>query len=431
MKRAVPFFLIFALVPCSRAAEEDAGRANDLPYRRQEAPLPTDHDLKAALETALDKEDWANLPVLLKQYRSRYLADQIFADYAEARWHTSRGEHIQAQALLRRVLARRPDWDEARTAMMHSLSAARSRPKAGANSRRLGAGDVWQLPLDMNYERSDSAYYASRNRTGLRTGSRPQGSRSAPATANALRFNLNAQHDFSLRGNHKLHVGLTSGGTHYWDYYDISTRSVRFAAGYRNTSGSHSWALTPYTEQNWLGGERHTLNKGASAGYSNKLNDNWRVSLSASSINRTYNNPDYAKYYDGIVSSFSGTAEFRPDDAWTFNAGADYRSDQTDNAAYASGRTGIRTGVSRQFENGLKLGTSLQYGYRAFGKSQALYGIGRKDDEYSATASLSFKPHNWKGVTPKFDYRYSKVDSNVDTSSSETSQWFMSLEKRF
>lgn len=431
MKHSALFFIIFSAPFCAFADGGNTVPATGWPRKtEQEKPVSTG-ELREKLDAALKQQNWQDFDKTLEQYRSRFLADQIFADYAEARWRSSKGEYSQAQALYRRVLAQKPDWVQARTAMLDNLSAARSQPRPGDYGRRLQAADVWQLPVTMSYDRSDSIAYASRNRVGLKTGSRPRDGSQVPQTANLLRYNLGAEHDFDIKGNHKLRVGLTSGGTHYWDYYDISSRSVRLAAGYRSSTGGHSWSLTPYTEQSWLGSEKHTLNKGAAASYSNKLNDNWRLSLAASSVNRTFNDPGHAKYYDGVLSSVASTAEWRPNEAWTFSLGTDYRIDQTDNETQASDRTAFRTGLSRKFDNGFNAGASLQYGRREFSHADPASGLGRKDNEYNASASLSYNPRRWKGVTPKVDYRYSKVDSNVDTSSRETSQWFMSLEKRF
>ncbi|EGZ44410.1 surface lipoprotein assembly modifier [Neisseria wadsworthii] len=425
MKRAVLLLSLFASFCGVVAADGEVQPASDLPYRQIEvAPLP-DSELKSELEAALAKQDWQNMPELLKQYRSRFLADQVFADYAEARWRSSQGEYMQAQALYRRVLAQRPDWQEARAATIHNLSAARSAPRAGDFGKRLQASDVWQLPVNLSHVRNNQGYIPRDQKTLL------AGNRYPDKNNDALRYNLGAEHDFSLKGNHRLRLGLTSGGTHYWDYYDRSTRSVRLAAGYRSSAGKQSWSFTPYTEQSWLGSEKYTLNTGASAAYNNKFNDNWRVSLSASSVNRSYNNPDHAKYYDGNINSVSGTAEWRPNSAWAISAGADYRADLTRNETRSSDRTVFRTGISRQFEGGIKAGASVQYGRREFSHSEPLYGIGRKDNEYNASASLSYQPRRWKGVAPKIDYRYSKIDSNVDSSSREQSQWFMSLEKKF
>ncbi|MDO4641422.1 MAG: surface lipoprotein assembly modifier [Neisseria sp.] len=429
MKRSALFLIFVSAIRCATAAEGEAAlehpvAENNGPYKPVEKAPPSDAELKNALETAITTKNWDNMADLLQQYRARFLADQVFADYAEAQWRSSKGEYMQAQALYRRVLAQRPDWQAARAAMINNLSAARSQPKAGDYSRKLQASDVWQLPVQISRESADDS-------AGRRTNSRLRNGIFTSKTNDAFRFNLGAERDFELTGNHKLRVGLTSRGMHYWDYYDRSTRSVRLAAGYRSAAGKQSWSLTPYTEQSWLGSEKYILNKGASASYSNKLTDTWRVSLSASSINRSYNNPDYAKYYNGTLSSLSGSAEWHPDDAWTFNLGTDYRADQTENRTRASDRAIIRTGISRKFENGLRAGASVQYGRRDFGHSETLYGFGRKDNEYNASASLSFQPRRWKGVSPKLDYRYSKVDSNVKSSSSKTSQWYMSLEKRF
>lgn len=426
MKRAALLLILCLSLRCVFAADDDVQPASaDLPYRPAEPAQPSDQELKSGLEAALAEQDWQNMPELLQQYRSRFLADQVFADYVEARWRSSKGEYAQAQALFRRVLAQRPEWQEARMASITNLSAARAQPRAGDFGRRLQASDVWQLPISLSQVHNNQGY-RSRSSNASRAAYPHQ-----EKNNDALRFNLGAEHDFSLKGNHRLRLGLTSGGTHYWDYYDRSTHSVRLAAGYRSSSGKQSWSLTPYTEQSWLGSEKYTLNTGASAAYHNKLNDNWRVSLSASSVNRSFNNPNHAKYFDGNINSISGTAEWRPDSAWLISAGADYRADLTRNATRASDRTVLRTGISRQFESGFKAGASFQYGRREFDHSEPLYGIGRRDNEYNASASISYQPRRWKGVAPKIDYRYSKVDSNIGSSSKENSQWFMSLEKKF
>ena len=118
---------------------------------------------------------------------------------------------------------------------------------------------------------------------------------------------------------------------------------------------------------------------------------------------------------------------------WLLFGGADWSHDITRETEQASVRKGVRLGVFKTFSDGLSLRANLRYSRRVFDAPGTLvYRFVRKDREYQAGASVWHEKLSWKGLVPRLNLQYLKVDSNMGGFYSRRNmQWFVSVEKQF
>ena len=99
---------------------------------------------------------------------------------------------------------------------------------------------------------------------------------------------------------------------------------------------------------------------------------------------------------------------------WLLFGGADWSHDITREAEQASVRKGVRLGVFKTFSDGLGLRANLRYSCRVFDAPGTLvYRFVRKDREYQAGASVWHEKLSWKGLVPRLNLQYLKVDRAI------------------
>ena len=96
----------------------------------------------------------------------------------------------------------------------------------------------------------------------------------------------------------------------------------------------------------------------------------------------------------------------------------------------SSDRQGIRGGMAFSGER-ISLRSSIRYAQRDFEEDNFFYGKKRKDDEYQFSTTLGHKKFNWKGFTPKLNYEYKKIDSNLPLYKRSSSAIYLTIDKHF
>nr|WP_245911214.1 surface lipoprotein assembly modifier [Neisseria iguanae] len=111
----------------------------------------------------------------------------------------------------------------------------------------------------------------------------------------------------------------------------------------------------------------------------------------------------------------------------------DQQWDNTREKADASARSGLRIGMVKVFDNGLGTRLNLCYANCRFDAPETLvYGYTRKDHEYQAQAAVWHRKLSWKGFTPRLNFYYLNIDSNMPGFySRKSAQWFVSVEKQW
>ena len=75
---------------------------------------------------------------------------------------------------------------------------------------------------------------------------------------------------------------------------------------------------------------------------------------------------------------------------------------------------------------------NLRYGQRRFDEPNLFFPVKRRDKEYQANIALWHRGLHLRGITPKLNFQYQKIDSNIPQFySRQNKQWFITLEKTF
>ncbi|MDO5074069.1 MAG: surface lipoprotein assembly modifier [Neisseria animaloris] len=434
---------------------EVAPAVDALPEKQTESVELNEDDLRQnpelaaqLIERAMRSQNWPLLADLLSLYRTIPEHDVILYDYASGALLRSQKKHAQAIAAYRRIISAHPELSYVRLDLAGMLyenkqyQAAKDqfeRVKADnidANARMLADAYLeriqkqagWQFNAGVQYERNDNVNNASSVKY-IEIGGRRfvRDEDSLPKRANGLQYNFSVERDWNLTGNHYATTEASVDGTWYWDNKDYSEESVRVSAGYKNQNIRRWASFKPFVGYNRLGGESYSRNFGATAEYGGWVNDNWQLIGSAVHMQRRYARDYHAKRYNGHLNSASFTAAWLPTAGLMIYGGVDYSREHTVEKIESSDRKGGRVGVIKEWNNGLSTRANLRYALRDFDEPSI-----RRDKEYQANVALWHRSVHLYGITPKLNFRYLKIDSNIPVFySRQNRQWFITLEKTF
>ena len=434
------------------SSEELAGQDEPAPAAVSDGLSPGSA-LEERINRAVIRQDWDALTDLLAQYRTRPDRDQILYDYALGALRRSQLRHDEAVALYRGIVLRQPDLAYPRFDLgvmlfenkQYREAAAeleRAKPDLQPDMQQLADhylkavkdAQSWQPEASLQYEATDNVNSASATEI-IEWGGRQwhKTADSLPQSAHGFRYGLGLSREINLGGHHFAYGNLSGDGVHYWDNREFNEQSVNLAAGYKNRSITRSFGIVPFAEQNWLGGSRYNRSFGAHADFSRRLNARWRVMLNAGYVRKHYQDHRMAARYDAGMPLAGATLLYTAPKNWLFYGGTDWSHDITNEAEQASVRKGVRLGMVKFFSDGLGLRANLRYTRRTFdAPGELVYRFIRKDREYQAGASVWHEKLSWKGLVPRLNLQYLKVDSNMGGFYSRRNmQWFVSVEKQF
>lgn len=425
------------------------------PVHLDENDLRSNPELTAKLiEQAIHSQNWPLLADLLPLYRSLPQHDALLYEYGSGALLRSQKKHGEAIAAYRRIIAAQPDLSYVRLDLAGMLYENKQYRAAKDQFERVKADDIspqaramadaylariqkqqgWEINAGMQYERNDNVNNASSARhIDTPSGKRLERSEdSLPKTANGVRYGFSAERDWNLAGNHYLTTQASLDGVWYWDNRDYSEQSVRLGAGYKNQQIRQWFSATPFVGYHRLGGESYSRNYGASAQYGRWLNDNWQLVGSLTHIQKRYARDYQAKRFDSSQNNASVTAAWIPKAGLMLYGGADYGRERAEDARESSVRQGLRTGILKEWSNGLSTRVNLRYGQRRFDEPNLFFPVKRRDKEYQANIALWHRGLHLRGITPKLNFQYQKIDSNIPQFySRQNKQWFITLEKTF
>lgn len=448
-------------LPPSLEGETELKPINLMPRPKAEPYSINEQDLQnhpALLEQlinqALVEKRWDFLADLLKVYHTTEQPDKILLAYAEGALLRSQGKYREAVAQYREILHQQPDlhyvhldlglmlaenkqFREATnelTQLKNRTEEASLQQIATHYQTAIDKTQAWQPEVNLQYEQTDNVNNASAQRTIEWQGRQwIKNEESLPQSARGFRYGLGVSRDINLTGNHFAFFNTGINGVHYWDKQDYNEQTARVAAGYKWRNAQQTWGMIPFFEQNWLGGERYSHLMGVSGEYSRYLNPRWQLFLNTTVFQRRYQDDSIAQRYDGHTTALGSTLAYQATPSWLLFGGVDWNNENTHEREQASTRTGVRVGMAKTFDNGLGIRTNLRYAQRHFkAPSWLVYQFTREDHEYQLNAALWHNKLSWRGFTPKINWRYEKIDSNMSGFYSRNNQqWFMSVEKTF
>lgn len=414
--------------------------------------LNTQNDIEQQINRALLEKNWTQLNKLLIYYQQYTHHDPILLHYARGAYYRSQGQHAQAINEYRAIISIRPDLTYVRmdlAAMLYEnkeyiasedqFRKVQADPLAPAahqiTSQYLSAiqkKQQWKFDASINYTRNDNINNASEIKqfelNGYQFTKTPE---SLPQSGTGLSYSFRIEKDFNLSGNHYLNTKTQLYGVHYWNNNDYSERTLRLSAGYKNQSINSWFELSPFIEKTWLGSPSYGLNKGITTEYGRWSSPNWQWIGSYTFANKGYDDPRLNRY-EGNLHAFSATVAHFLSSNFLLFAGVDALYENLNAKDESSRRNGIHIGAVKEWGNGLSSRVNLRYSRRSFDEPHFFFSKTRKDNEFSSNFALWHRNIHFYGVTPKINFRYQKINSNIPAFYSRTNkQWFLSFEKSF
>ncbi len=414
------------------------------------APLAEGNSLEESINFAIVTKDWQMLEKLLAQYLTTTNFDPILYDYGLGALYRHQGRQKEAIVLYQQLLERQPNlhyprfdlammlyedkrYDEAK-GQLETAEPYLAPALQALISQLLGTikkSQKWQPKLNFSYESTDNVNQASDLKElviGEATFIRSDDS--LPQDAHGIRYNVGATQEKNIKGNHYIYKDLDLGGVNYWDNNEYSELTLQANLGYRYKDIKQSWGLITTAEQNLLGGRLYNQNYAATLEYNRQIANQWQISGSVSHLQKRYENEDSANYYNGNANSTAWILLYQPRPRWLVYGGADFMRDNLADPSESSDRQGIRGGMAFSGER-ISLRSSIRYAQRDFEEDNFFYGKKRKDDEYQFSTTLGHKKFNWKGFTPKLNYEYKKIDSNLPLYKRSSSAIYLTIDKHF
>ena len=422
----------------------------DNPNIEIDRAMPLGSTLEDELTRALVGKDWARLEVLLAKYQQQDNFDQTLYDYALGAMHRSQGRHKQAIKLYQNVTSDEslvyPSFDlavmlfedkqyraaEQQFNKVYDKLPAQMQTIIRQYRNAIKRAERVQPRLSLNYEETDNVNNASSASIIEINGAKfIKDSDSMPQSAHGVRYEIGASKDTNIGGNHFIVADVDVDGVAYWDMptYDEVTLGARF--GYANRDVKRYWHIIPFVEQNWLESDKYSRHHGISATYSFKVLPDLQMSTSFSHTQKRYENDRTAMRHDGRVNLGSLTLSKQLGNRYVAYAGFDLSEDKVKDLSESSERRGVRLGLAHYGESfGGRV--MMRYAKRDFLADNFWYDEIRRDKEYQVNAAMWYNPISYKGFTPSLNYRYQKINSNLDSMYSRSSQAiFVSLERSF
>ncbi|MDK4697057.1 surface lipoprotein assembly modifier [Kingella negevensis] len=404
------------------------------------------------INQALVAKKWDELEKLLA-VEQQAGQDETLRAYAKGALLRQKQEYPQAIAEYRKVVAAQPElgyprldlgimlfenkqFREAKAELTEAK--ARINPEARAQKivdaylEGMEKEQSWQPNMGLQYTQTDNVNNASDSVELFYNGRRfVKDTDALPKSAHGFNYNLGLEKDTNLAGNHYARVSINGSGVHYWDNSDYDENSLQLSAGYRYQSWRYQLGFTPFFAQNWLGGERYNQRFGVTSNYRYRFNPKWSISAAHTYFNTRYRSDNVAKYYNGYNNNVGLTLMWNPTPRWLLFGGVNASHDKLKDKAESSKRAGFTSGVV--YDN-QKWGarTNFNFANRRFQDAHFLYGSHRADKEYQISAAVWHHKLTWHGITPRLNYRYLKIDSNMPALySRKNGEWFISAEKTF
>ena len=413
-------------------------------------PLPEGSSLEENINFAIITKDWQKLEKLLAQYRTTTNFDPILYNYGLGALYRHQGRQKEAIALYQQILKDQPDLHYSRfdLAMMlyedkryaeAKVQLEAAGPYLAPELQRLVSqilGNIkksqkWQPNLNFSYESTDNVNQASDLKEliiGEATFIRSDDS--LPQDAHGISYNIGATQEKNIKGNHYIYKDVDLGGVNYWDNSDYSELTLQANLGYRYKAIKQSWGVITTAEQNLLGGKRYNQNYAATLEYNRQISNQWQISGSLSHLQKRYEEDESANYYNGHANSTALILLYQPKPKWLVYGGADFMRDDLADQSESSDRQGIRGGIAFSGER-ISLRGNIRYAQRDFKENNFFYGEKRKNNEYQLSTALGHKKLNWNGFTPKLNYEYKKIDSNLPLYERSSSKMFIRVDKSF
>ncbi len=406
--------------------------------------------LEEQINQAIVTKKWHKLKQLLDQYQTTENYDQILYLYGAGALYRFQGKQKQAIEMYQQIIKNNPNLYYPRFDLAMMLFEDKQYEKAKKEFETtkpflssqmqilidqllmtMKKSQEWQTKVNLDFKKTDNVNQSS-NLEKISIGDAVfiRDQESLPQKAQGFGYALNISRDYNVLNNHYLSFNSSLDGVNYWDNHDYSEQTIRFDFGYKFRDIKQSIGINPLFAQNILADSRYSKNYGVGLNYNRILSDRWQISSNTSYIEKRYRDGQLAKYYDGYSKSQSVMLihQFKP--RLIVYGGLDFIQDRVLDNAESSNRKGVRSGFMYYGEV-LGLSTNFGYSKRDFLADNFLYRQKRLDNEFNFSITAWNKKWQWKNFTPKINYEYQKINSNLELYGRNNGTIFMTIDKAF
>ena len=429
-------------------AETNAAPATDAA-----APYPSPQMTEQLLNRALLLRRYDDIPPLLAAYRNWPQADPVLTAFAQGALYRHQGRHGKAAALYRDILKQHPQLQTVRldlAAMLHEDKQLRDSAAEFARTVEQGLPDdvmpriraylhenkqqqAWQFSATLAYTADKNVNNVSAEEIiyvpqlpGLPLRKNPE---YLPQQAHGFEYGLAAARDLNLGGHHYLHLGADWRGVSYWDNHRFDDAALRLNTGYRRRSLRGEYSLIPFVEKRRYGGEAYYKRYGAELAASRWFGRRWQLSAHLSRARKNYD-----AGFKGRETGGGGGFSYLAGSSGYFFGGL-YASREQYGYGYRSGsrRFGGYAGWGKQWNFGLGSRISVSRYSERYDDRHYIYTDRRRTDHTTGlNLTLWHKRLQWRGITPKLNWRHTRTDSNIGALYGyRKNRLFVSLEKAF
>lgn len=297
--------------------------------------------------------------------------------------------------------------------------------------RDINKTQEWQPNLNLSYKKTDNVNQASNLQEIILNGAKfIRSKESLPQKAQGIDYTLGLFREKNIIRNSYLNFNVSLDGISYWNNKDYSEQTWISSIGYAYKDAHQSWGITPFIQQNNLGNSRYSFNYGTTLEYSRQLSNRLKFVLNTIYLQKNYEDTKIANHYNGTSNGQTALFVYQLKSNVLLYAGVDHTQDRLSNRSESSYKTGVRTGFL-YLSHPINLRTNIRYAKRNFKDNNIWYKEQRKDDEYELNMSVWHQQWQWKGFTPKLNYKYQKIDSNLALYQRSNSSWFITVNKTF
>ena len=412
--------------------------------------LPLNSSLEDYINQAIIHKDWKELEQLLDKYRQTDNYNHILYEYSLGALYRFQGKQKKAIEMYKQIIKNNPNLHYPRFDLSMMLFEDKQYNEAKSEFEivrpflptqiqglidqlltTMKKSQDWQPTVNFNFEKTDNVNQSSNiKEISIGDATFIRDEESLPKKAKGLGYTLNASREKNMMSNHYAYFSATFNGINYWDNKDYSEQTIRIDTGYKYKDLKQSFGIIPFIGQNILGNSRYSHNYGTGLEYNRLLSNRLQVSANTTHIQKRYQDSDLAHYYDGHSNSQAALVMYQPKSQLLIYSGVDWLQDRLADEAESSNKQGIRSGFL-YFGDSLGINGNIRYSKRNFLADNIWYGIHRKDNEYELNVAAWRKQWQWKGFTPKLNYRYQKIESNLPLYERNNATWFMTIDKIF
>lgn len=431
-------------------------------------PEMGDADLKNNLElthhiinTAMIREDWPTLQRIMGFYREIPNHDPTMYGFVQGALLRSQGKHGKALKLYRNILEKQPDLSYVRLDYAGMLFENRAYRDAKKQFERVKKEDIepeaaaqaegylmavremnplqakiragWQYSNNVNNATSNDYFLwpFMEDEHNVYYEILPREVTSMPRSGHGYSYGAEVQKDFNIKGSHNLSAGFNADGVHYPSSQSDNEFGLSLNPGYKFQNIDTTFEINPIIRADWQGNRLYSRNLGASAAVSRWISPKTQLAASYFGIKKKYHDESYAGY-NSIMHGASATAFRALTDKLFVYGSAGWQNEKTEDSEESSNRRSAGLGMVYQAGNGTGIRTNARFVHRRFKNPASLYaGIRRRDREMYFDASVWKEKWLPGGITPKLEFSYTKVKSNIYAFARDKKQIAVTFEKAF